>query len=90
MIQRRYKMEVTPEMSRKVQLIAFKHGKSWGDRKEVMKTDMPYLFIDDNSLEALGEDDDTTFLEDINELITPEKFIQLYGNHEPDENGNLW
>ena len=72
------KMQVTPDLSRRVQEIVFKNGGSWGKNTNIVYTDKPYLFIDRNKELSYGENKDF-FDKKYYKEISPYDFIASQG-----------
>lgn len=73
-----FKIKVTPEQSKTVQEILFRHGVSWAIRgKNVSHTDVKYLYCDENIL--LGRSFKYSFLKSPNPELTFEHFMRKYG-----------
>lgn len=64
-----FKIKVTPEKSREIQEIMFKHGFSWFSGSQVVKDiDMPYLFIYDAMFITNSKDPDYFDIKELPEL----------------------
>jgi hypothetical protein len=78
------KIRVTPEQSRKVQEMCFKHGVYWcGGDSDVELTDKPFLFIDDGEISF--ETNENSFNNYKNTEVTYQEFMDRWGEEESKE-----